>query len=250
MKVENMVPGIYYQGSRDFAYIGRVFEILFNYIKTGADNININLTDKFISSNLLDLYANMLGFDPKHTYDDTDLYYVLAGFSKLIKNKGSLEAVKIALQLMFNSQNIKTSNLNSFISIDPLDRYNLIIRIPQNFSDIILLEDLFDYILPTGFTYRFEDLNEGLPEVTSETIISTYIRDDDQDLNNLLINEVSKIDSAKIRTLQISVGDDLNTDKSQLFGHIGQINTSVINSYKDFENESNIQTESNISAEE
>lgn len=250
MKVKNMVPEIYYRESRDFAYIGRVFELMFNYMKTGADNINILLTDKYISSNLLDLYANTLGFDPKHKYDDTDLYYILSGFSKMMKHKGSIDAVKIALQLMFNSQKISNTNLQALVSIDPTDRYNLIIKIPETFSDVILLEDLFDYILPTGFTYRFENISDGLPEFISETIVSTYIRDNDQDSKNLLINNVSKTDSAKIRILQTSIGDDLNTDESKLFGHIGQINTSVIPTSKDSENRSNTQTESNISIEE
>ena len=225
MKVENMVPGIYYRESRDFAYIGRVFEILFNYMKTGADNINTVLTDKYISSNLLDLYANTLGFDPKHEYDDTDLYYILSGFSTMIKHKGSIDAIKIALQLMFNSQNISNTNLWALIAIDPTDQHNIILKIPETFSDVILLEDLFDYILPTGFTYRFENLTDGLPEFASEINISTYATDDKM---NLLINEVNKTDSAKIRILPTNIGDSLNTDKSALFGHIGQINTAII----------------------
>ena len=36
MEVRKLVPDIYYKDSRDFSYIGRLFEVLINYMKTGA----------------------------------------------------------------------------------------------------------------------------------------------------------------------------------------------------------------------
>lgn len=62
MKVERMVPEIYYDKSRDFAYIGRLLEIVFNYMKTAADNVGVE-PDEDIDSNIIDLLVNTLGFE-------------------------------------------------------------------------------------------------------------------------------------------------------------------------------------------
>jgi len=160
MKVEKLIPEVYYSQSRDFSYIGRLLEILFNYMKTGADCISVNPNSVNIDATIIELMALTLGFESKHRYVTRDLIYVISSFSNLIRKKGSKTAIIEAIKLLMNSQKIETNLLTDadFIFIND---YVLTVNIPEQMTDTILLEDLFDYILPTGMLYKF---NRVIPQ--------------------------------------------------------------------------------------
>lgn len=158
MKVEKLIPEVYYSQSRDFSYIGRLFEIIFNYMKTGADCVGVSSNSDNIDATQIELIALTLGFESKHTYPTRDLIYIISSFSHLIKKKGTKEAITHAIKLLMNSQKIKMDLLDDedFVTFDDApNNYTLSIRIPSQMTDTILLEDLFDYILPAGVLYRF-----------------------------------------------------------------------------------------------
>ena len=158
MKVEKLIPEVYYSQSRDFSYIGRLFEIIFNYMKTGADCVGVSSNSDNIDATQIELIALTLGFESKHTYPTRDLIYIISSFSHLIKKKGTKEAINHAIKLLMNSQKIKMDLLDDedFVTFDDTsDKYTLSIKLPSQMTDTILLEDLFDYILPAGVLYRF-----------------------------------------------------------------------------------------------
>ena len=109
MKVQNMIPEVYYKESRDFSYIGRLFEILFNHIKTNADLVNSNLVN-VDSDDLLNSLCYTLGFQPKHTYNNKDLLSICSSFVSIMRNKGSLNAVEECIKILLNGQYPKTIN--------------------------------------------------------------------------------------------------------------------------------------------
>lgn len=160
MKVEKLIPEVYYSQSRDFSYIGRLLEILFNYMKTAADCVSVNPDSINIDATTIELIALTLGFESKHKYTTRDLIYVISSFSHLIKKKGTKEAINNAIKLLMNSQKIKMTSLDEedFVGIgqeNEEDRFMLNIKIPSQMTDTILLEDIFDYILPAGVLYKF-----------------------------------------------------------------------------------------------
>ena len=72
-----------------------------------------------------------------------------------MKNKGSKYAIDNACKTLMNSQNV-SGYFNSKINTNtPENPYTVNIYVPADLKDTILLEDLFDYILPAGFEYRF-----------------------------------------------------------------------------------------------
>lgn len=154
MKLDALLPEVYYKESRDFAYVARVLEICMNYMKTGADCVGINLDHDSVNNALVELLADTLGFDAKHKYVTKDLIVIASAFSELLRNKGNLKAVDLAVRLLLNSQNIKNKSDFNFCSFNP-NTCELELNIPDVLSDLILLEDLFDYILPVGVTYVF-----------------------------------------------------------------------------------------------
>lgn len=158
IRTKDIVPKVYYSESRDFQLLGRVFEILFNYNKLNNDLILSDPLSRNANSKLIDLLATTIGFNPKHTYNNEDLAAICQNFVNLIRQKGSITAIENAIKILLNRQGINIGEID-MINMEEDDYgnklYNLIIYIPQQLNDTIILEDLFDYILPAGWNYRF-----------------------------------------------------------------------------------------------
>lgn len=150
--MQNNVPEIYYNTSRDFQIIARALEVLANYEKTNVDIIKAFPQSKNFDIHLLTLLAYTLGFTSKHNYNTNDLFNLCATFSKILKYKGSWTAIELAVHTLLNAQQI---DKEARVEADKHDSYNILIYLPIEVKDIVLLEDLFDYILPCGFTYSF-----------------------------------------------------------------------------------------------
>ena len=106
IKLQNYTPEIYYKESRDFQFIGRLFDLVLNSIKTEADliyNIPLSLNS---DEKLLELLTLTLGFKPKHQYNAQHLKAICSVFAEILKHKGSIKALKIACEALFNSMDI------------------------------------------------------------------------------------------------------------------------------------------------
>ena len=166
INLQKSVPEIYYSESRDFQFLARAFEVLFNYEKTNVDAMRGLIFDKNFDVRLLTLLAYTMGFNNKHNYNTKDLYNLCSTFAKLLKKKGSLDALYLTIDALLNAQQIGEPYEIKRDAIRQ-DDYNLIITLPYGTKDLELLEDIFDYILPIGFTYTFEfaEFSDTLPGV-------------------------------------------------------------------------------------
>ena len=213
MKVNDLLPEVYYKESRDFAYIGRLVEVILNYMKTAADCVNLNVDNENIDSNIVDLIVDTLGFELKHSYANKDLIGVASAFSTLLKYKGSTAAIELAIRLLLNSQGIVSESDFEFCILDE-EKAEIQINIPDVLSDIILLEDLFDYILPVGVTYVFTRFSGGANKKRTP------------------IKAIPTIDNSLVQGEPASVyafDDDIGVVKSDAgMNHIGGFYTGVV----------------------
>jgi len=159
IRTRNLVPEVYYNESRDFQTIGRTFEILINYLKTNVDLIKELPYSKNSDEHMLPLMATTLGFTNKRNYNTNELRILCSSFSELLRKKGSKESVIMAVTLMLHAHHI---NEPAKVVEDPNDRFNYLIYIPYELKDTTMLEDIFDYILPCGFTYNFIYASVGM----------------------------------------------------------------------------------------
>lgn len=222
MKVEKLIPEVYYTQSRDFGYIGRLFEILFNYMKTGSDCISVNPDSLNLDATTIELVALTLGFESKHKYTTRDLIYVISSFSDLIKKKGTKEAINNAVKLLLNSQKIKDApENNNFVQIaqeSEIDKFIVTVQVPSQMTDIILLEDLFDYILPAGLLYKINKVADERTTIASVKIESKqdYSYSPDVDTSSLFSSELG----GYIYVLLTSKPDDWDDESSEgVFGY-------------------------------
>lgn len=187
MIVSKLVPEVYYKESRDFSYIGRLLEVVFNYMKTNTDlvgkSVNVNS-----SSNLINLLVSSLGFESKHEYTNEDLVKLCSSFVYLVRNKGSVKAIEDTINILLRSQNIVFDMDLNFE--DPSDNTTpLIVEIPEELEDTALLDDVFDYILPAGMLYSYMRVSKNRPQVTTKVNVREVV--EVENANNFELGQIS-----------------------------------------------------------
>ena len=147
IRLQDMTPDVYYKQSRDFQFIGRLFDIVLNAVKTNADMIYDCPFSDNSDSQLIDLMTLTLGFKSRHNYNVQQLTALCSAFAYILKNKGNRQAIEAAVNTLVNAEGITDRVI---ISIDKDRPHIMEIRVPEAVSDINLLRDLLDYILPAG----------------------------------------------------------------------------------------------------
>lgn len=166
IRLQDLTPAVYYNKSRDFQFIGRLYDIVLNYLKTNADSLyNLPIGDN-MSESLLNLLAFTLGFQSRHSYNASQLYAICSVLPTILKHKGSLKSVIIAVNALLHAEGIK----------QPLDysirpKENIVLCLPQQLTDLNLLKDLLPYILPAGIGCSMIKEIQNRKEI--ETIITT-----------------------------------------------------------------------------
>ena len=164
IKTKKLTPQVYYDTSRDFQALGRTFDVVFNYIKTNTNLILGCPLSKNSDEQLLDLISLTLGFKSKHNYNSKQLYAICSCFSSVLRNKSNLQGIEDSVNALLQAEGI--SELSKVIppssSTEPLEIY-----LPEELTDINLLLDLFDYILPAGLSCRV--IRKGLVVKSTST---------------------------------------------------------------------------------
>ena len=165
IKLQDLTPSIYYEQSRDFQFIGRLYDIVLNYVKTNADNLYTLPIGKNMDEKLLNLLAFTLGFQSKHHYNSKQLLAICSVLPLILKNKGSLNAILIAVNSILYAEGISQALDYEF------KNNNLVLYLSQDLSDLTLLKDIMIYILPAGIGC---DMIKEIQSVNKiETILTT-----------------------------------------------------------------------------
>ena len=165
IKLQELTPSVYYEQSRDFQFIGRLYDIVLNYIKTNADNLYTLPIGKNMDEKLLNLLAFTLGFQSKHHYNSKQLLAICSVLPLILKHKGSLNAILIAVNSILYAEGI-----NQALDYEFKDN-NLVLYLSPDLSDLTLLKDIMIYILPAGIGC---DMIKEIKSVNKiETILTT-----------------------------------------------------------------------------
>ena len=146
IKFQDLTPEVYYKRSRDFQYIGRLFDLVLNNAKMNTDIISSLPLNPDMDPRLLDLLALTLGFKSKHEYNTKQLAALCSIFPFVLRNKGSKLAIETACNALLNAEGITKG-----ASIE-VSNQTVSIFLPSELSDLNLLKDLLNYILPAGMS--------------------------------------------------------------------------------------------------
>jgi hypothetical protein len=131
-----------------------------------------------MDDSLAALAAYTVGFESRVDYDVNDLKAVCSAFRNLLRKKGTKEAIETCIEVLLKSKNISESYS---VIIDNESTANsgysreLNIYIPAKLNDIRLLEDLFDYILPTGYIINISNMASERPKAVLPVGISNMV---------------------------------------------------------------------------
>ena len=146
IKFQDLTPEVYYKRSRDFQYIGRLFDLVLNNAKMNTDIISSLPLNPDMDPRLLDLLAFTLGFKSKHEYNTKQLAALCSIFPFVLRNKGSKLAIETACNALLNAEGITKE-----ASIE-VSNQTVSIFLPSELSDLNLLKDLLNYVLPAGMS--------------------------------------------------------------------------------------------------
>lgn len=107
IRLQDMTPSAYYRQSRDFQFIGRLFDVVLNSVKTNADAIYDLPLSADSNDALIDLMALTLGFKLKHNYPAKQLKAVCSVLPTIMRQKGSKKAAETAIKAILGAEGLK-----------------------------------------------------------------------------------------------------------------------------------------------
>ena len=166
IRLQHKTPEIYSNESRDFQLLERLYDCICNGIQYNISTMPSILNTKKCRDIMLPLLQTKLGFFTRKEIDNYSLRYVLEIFPLLVKNKGSINAIKQALAMFLKLTNIDSSitvyytkNGLTIESGATIPSNTLVIGINAGFQDTLLLDEIFKYIVPVGVGYYFYFFN-------------------------------------------------------------------------------------------
>lgn len=221
VKSQHLVPYTYYRNSRDFQYFGRIYDIIFNYVKTNVDTMeNFPLTES-TDSKLIELLVRTLGFKNKRNYQTQDLVKIASVFMSLIKNKGTRNSIEKLVNTILNAEGIRESSSIIYASsesqqqIPGIEEITIIIPDDIEKSEIALLEDVLDYIIPVSVLYQIKSgKQEEAPE--GQITVQDYV---DQEI--IVPNSNRTITYSDMRDMTLESGSTVGQQIAQPQNVIG-----------------------------
>lgn len=198
----NRVPYVYGEKSRDFQLISRLFDSSFNTSKLASEAMLNNNGSENIDYRFVDLACRTIGFDYHGQYNTSELVAVIKSFKDLVKNKGTKYAIEKSIQLLLNSQYLKSGYYLEWHN----DEKYLVILLPEETTHTHLLDELFEYLLPAGWVYSIVlqsvvQVDSGLTSdkiITKDSIRSIELKDNQTDVSNYLDSEGNVVDTSFI----------------------------------------------------
>lgn len=169
MKVSKMVPLVYYKESRDFSLMGTLYEFILNNLKTNSELVGTSLSNKNVSSDLLELAMINVGFIKHHHCSNETAIAIIKSFLTMMKKKGTEDALNDAIAMLLNINKIELST-NNVTSGYNTNKYHKIFYINSAIENVVVFEDLLNYILPAGVTYEIIDTSSYIYDSYSTNI--------------------------------------------------------------------------------
>lgn len=164
IKLQDLTPAVYYKQSRDFQFIGRLYDLVLNYIKTNTANLSNLPIGKNMDEQLLTLLAFTLGFKPTKKYNSKQLLAICSVLPTILRHKGSIQALVLATNALLAAEGVK----------QPLDytlhpNQGITLYVAQELDDLSLFTDLLDYLLPAGLSCNI--IKESQIVSAAETVL-------------------------------------------------------------------------------
>ena len=151
-KLEENVPDIYVEMSRDFQLLCRVYNILVNSNIITQSKIRQQLNIEQIDDKLLKLLAGRLGFNSDNYIPTEVMRSILLQFPFMIKNKGTKVGIEQAIKSVIKQTSKVNSVYVSDITIATGEIKVIVESDDASAVDMSYLSNVLKYVVPVGYT--------------------------------------------------------------------------------------------------
>lgn len=228
MRLTENVPEVYVNPSRDFQLLLRVYTATINSLITDMSGMKTVSDTETSPDSLLSFLSSRVGFFESDGIDLEELRSILRCFPTLVKNKGSLRCLYKTVTMFLKIKHIRTSLLIRVINreLGPdntiLNTYKIIISTDKDVGDTTILDLLWKYLIPTGYTVEYAR-------------ISLVELDKFRSIYHDSVTYASKSDTTNTTLGEIRSADDTYVDTTIEGRTVGAVDTFVIYSPGDEE---------------
>ena len=201
IRLQDLTPAIYYNQSRDFQFIGRLYDLVLNSIKTNAANLYNLPIGKNMDEQLLNLLALTLGFKPTKNYNSKQLRAICSVLPTILKHKGSIQALVLATNALLAAEGVR----------QPLDytvqpHQGITLYVAQELDDLTLFTDLLDYLLPAGLSCNIVKESQAIHKAETPLGVADNLKIYYQDENIIsqIAGTIDQLDSLKLGSVAIA----------------------------------------------
>ena len=177
-RVQDNLPEVYINESRDFQLISRLYDVLFSGVKYDIDSM-VNVLDATLTKDtMLQLMCSKVGFFPRFEIDAQVLKYIIASFPFIVKNKGNKRGIEYAINAILKAENNPSAIGKPYIVINNnveegyRKPYTVYIYTTVTIYNKVALDEVMRYVLPIGSTYQilaYNKLYSGVPTKITQT---------------------------------------------------------------------------------
>lgn len=223
IRLQEKVPYIYVEKSRDFQLLCRAYDTALNQVKFDIDTMPFILSSRECRNSVLPLLQTKMGFQTNMDLDSESLRYILDAFPDMIRYKGSLLGIKRAINTWLKTISLETqvyidvfnildgpysgNTIGGYIGQIEIPQYTVAIGVSGNPRDYSILQEILKYIIPAGYRlyfYFFKPIStEDTPTLhpINEQLSLVYISDD---VNAVVRNSIDETTPHNTMTIQQS----------------------------------------------
>lgn len=159
-RLQNNVPQVYVDKSRDFQMMCRVLDTLHGSVMYDITTMQ-NLTNPMkINDSMLRLYATKVGFFTNVSIDSEVLRYIVSAFPYIVKNKGNIRGIKRAVATILRAEKVPNSMNDYSVVIDNTE-HRIDIYTFVELKNRVALEEVLKYVIPTGYDVHISSAVEA-----------------------------------------------------------------------------------------
>ena len=170
-KLEENVPDVYVEMSRDFQLLCRVYDIFVNSNIITQSKIRQQLNIEQIDDKLLKLLAGRLGFNSDNYIPTEVMRSILLQFPFMIKNKGTKVGIEQAIKSVIKQTSKVNSVYVSDITIATGEIKVIVESDDASAVDMSYLSNVLKYVVPVGYT-----VNVAVSQTSANTAVTFNFR--------------------------------------------------------------------------
>lgn len=153
-RLQNNVPEIYVQASRDFQLFCRLYDAVQGGVKFSIDSLQDATSTKNCNASLLELLKTKLGLFTSTEVSEENMRLVLGAFPYIMRYKGSLRGVQYILNL-FSRLTDEQEAIGMIDEEKLTSNHELHVTFSKDLKNDMLLIELLKLILPAGYMLTY-----------------------------------------------------------------------------------------------